>query len=105
MRGRGTDGTPKGDALLTAGTTGTRTILVADDHPALLAAVSALLERHGLVVVQARRGEEALERLQSETVDAAVIDIRMPGLSGLEIAREAARVAPAVPIVLYTGHG
>jgi DNA-binding NarL/FixJ family response regulator len=69
----------------------------------LLAAIATLLERRGFAVVQARRGEEALEKLRTEKLDAAVVDIRMPGMSGLEIAREAKRIAPGVEIVLYTG--
>ena len=82
------------------------TCLVADDHPAVLEAVSEYLDEAGVAVVaRAGSGPEALEKLVARRPDVALVDVRMPGLGGIELAREAARTAPGTAIVLYTGYG
>lgn len=82
------------------------TCLVADDHPAVLEAVSEYLEEAGVAVVaRAGTGPEALEKLVARRPEVALVDVRMPGLGGIELAREAAKAAPATSIVLYTGYG
>ena len=78
--------------------------LVADDHPAVLAAVCAFLTEEGIeVVARARNGQEAVEKIESMQPTVAIVDLRMPELSGIEVAREAARTAPATGVILYTG--
>jgi DNA-binding NarL/FixJ family response regulator len=78
--------------------------LVADDHPAVLKAVCDHLEEAGMeVVARVRDGEEALAFIESLRPAAAVVDVRMPKLSGVEVAREAARIAPSTGIILFTG--
>jgi DNA-binding NarL/FixJ family response regulator len=80
--------------------------LVADDHPAMVAAVAAVLEDHGFEVVgRARNGEEALAKLESLQPQVAVIDLRMPRLSGIEVTRSAQRLRSPPAIVLYTAFG
>ena len=80
--------------------------LVADDHPAVLRAVSAFLTEEGLeVVAQARSGEEALAKIESTRPTVAIVDVRMPGVSGLDVAKQAARTSPDTAIILYTGAG
>jgi DNA-binding NarL/FixJ family response regulator len=80
------------------------TCLVADDHPAVLEAVSGFLATKGVnVVARARDGVEALEAVREHTPQVALIDIRMPHKSGIEVAREAARISPETAIILYTG--
>ena len=76
--------------------------VVADDHPAVLKAVTEFLEGEGLEVVgQARDGDEALAKIESMQPAIAVIDLSMPGLSGIEVAR---KVGARTAIVLYTAH-
>jgi DNA-binding NarL/FixJ family response regulator len=78
--------------------------VVADDHPAVLRAVSDILSDHGIDVVgSARNGEEAVERIETLRPAVALIDVRMPRLNGIEIARRVARSAPQTAILLYTG--
>jgi DNA-binding NarL/FixJ family response regulator len=80
--------------------------LVADDHPAVLAAVSDYLSESGIEVVgQARDGQEALEKIESMQPAVAVVDLQMPKLTGVEVARRAADVAPATGVILFTGYG
>jgi DNA-binding NarL/FixJ family response regulator len=80
--------------------------LVADDHPAVLEAVSEFLQTSGIEVVgRASKGDEALEKLETRKPDVALIDVRMPGLAGIELAKRAGRSTPKTAIVLYTGYG
>ena len=80
--------------------------LVADDHPALLRAVTELLQSKGIqVIAEAADGEEALAKIETRKPDVALVDIRMPRLSGVEVTRRAARVSPETAVILYSGYG
>lgn len=84
----------------------TVTCLVADDHPAVLEAVAEFLATGGIdVVARARDGEEALARIVERQPAVALVDVRMPRLDGLEVARRAKRAAPRTAVLLYTGYG
>lgn len=81
------------------------TALVADDHPAVLEAVAAFLQSGGIEVVgRARDGEEALELIERRKPQVALVDVRMPRLGGIELAR---RLGPAseTRLLLYSGYG
>ena len=82
------------------------TCVVADDHPAVLEAVAEFLTMGGIEVVgRARDGEEALERIEHAKPRVALVDLRMPKVGGIEIARRVSRSAPGTAIILYTGYG
>jgi DNA-binding NarL/FixJ family response regulator len=82
------------------------TCVVADDHPAVLDAVAEFLTQGGVEVVgRARDGEEALERIEHAKPRVALVDVRMPKLGGIELARRAKRSAPGTAVLLYTGYG
>jgi DNA-binding NarL/FixJ family response regulator len=82
------------------------TAIVADDHPALLTAVTDVLGEVGFDVVgTARDGREALEKITTRKPRIALVDVRMPRLSGVEVAREVTRLAPEVGVILYTAYG
>jgi DNA-binding NarL/FixJ family response regulator len=82
------------------------TCLVADDHPAVLEAVAEFLAAAGIdVVARARDGEEALARIAERRPAVALVDVRMPVLDGLEVARRAKRSTPETAVLLYTGYG
>lgn len=82
------------------------TCLVADDHPAVVEAVADVLVEHGIVVVaKARDGEDALERIEALKPAVALIDVRMPRLDGIEVARRSARSTPETAVILYTAFG
>ena len=79
-------------------------LLVVDDDPSLLLAVSETLRAEGYEVVTARRGAEALVRVAESLPDLIISDIRMPGMDGYALARNL-RSAPRtrlVPIVFLT---
>jgi DNA-binding NarL/FixJ family response regulator len=82
------------------------TCAVVDDHPALVDAIVAVLEDHDIEVVgQASDGESGLVLIREQRPRVAIVDVRMPGLSGIEVAREASRTVPETGIALYTGYG
>jgi DNA-binding NarL/FixJ family response regulator len=82
------------------------TCVVADDHPAVLEAVAEFLAQAGIdVVARAHDGEEALARIEERNPRVALVDVRMPKLGGIELARRAQRSAPETAILLYTGYG
>jgi CheY-like chemotaxis protein len=56
-------------------------------------------------VISAAGGEEAMERLASEDYDVVYTDIKMPGMSGLEVARHIRESRPWLPVVIVTGYG
>jgi DNA-binding NarL/FixJ family response regulator len=83
---------------------GSLACVVADDHPVVLEAVCALLERRGLVVqARAADGETALALIAKHRPPVALIDLRLPGTSGSEAAREARRLSPETAVIVYTG--
>jgi PAS domain S-box-containing protein len=82
------------------------TILVADDHPAVLDSVSSYLEDSGFdVVARASRGDDALAHILRERPALALLDVRMSPLTGIEVAHQAQRRAPDTRVVLFTGYG
>ena len=82
------------------------TCVVADDHPAMLTAVADILGRSGFDVVgQARDGAEALALIEEHRPRIALVDVRMPRLTGIEVATRAATSSPETAIVFYTAFG
>ncbi len=63
-------------------------ILVADDQPTNITVLSRLLEKAGHNLTEARSGEEALGAVENESYDAVIIDLHMPGISGLDVLRQ-----------------
>jgi DNA-binding NarL/FixJ family response regulator len=86
---------------------GTITCLIADDHPAVLEAVAEFLAQGGEISVVARAGdgEEALREIERLQPRVALIDVRMPGLGGVEVTRRARISTPSTAVLLYTGYG
>jgi DNA-binding NarL/FixJ family response regulator len=81
-------------------------IVIADDHPAMLTAVGDVLEKHGFDVVgRAPDGQQALTAITDAQPAVALVDVRMPRLSGIELAKRLATAAPNTSIVFYTAFG
>ena len=81
------------------------TCLVADDHPAVVQAVSEVLISGGIdVTAQARDGEEALAAIERLQPKVALLDLRMPRMSGIEVARRCTRSTPETNTILYTAY-
>ena len=80
--------------------------MLADDHPALLEAISHLLMDDGIAVVAtAADGEAALAAIEEHRPTVALLDLVMPRMGGIDVARQAIRTVPETAAVLYTGYG
>jgi DNA-binding NarL/FixJ family response regulator len=81
-------------------------LVLADDHTLVRAGIRALLEAAGNVEVVAESGDgrEALELIARHRPDVALVDIGMPGLSGLEVARRASAESPRTRIIVLSMH-
>src|SRR5256886_17020600 len=77
------------------------TILLVDDEESIQKLLAFPLEREGYRVLQARDGEEVLNRFASEHVDLVVLDIMLPKLDGLEVCKRL-RAESEVPIIMLT---
>jgi two-component system response regulator AtoC len=80
-------------------------ILVVDDDPQLLASLALGLPPRGFRVVTASSADAALRSLESETVDAVLTDLHMPGLGGIEFCERVAESHPGLPVVVLTAFG
>ena len=80
-------------------------LLVADDEPAILQFFRRAFEDRPVEVLTASSGREALELVTSHNPDAAVFDVQMPGMSGLELLREILRRDTKLPVIIITASG
>ncbi len=79
-------------------------VLVVDDEPTLLRALEALLQKKGYEVVALDSPISATQRLAQEDFDVALLDIKMPQLSGLELLNAVKHRRPEVEVIMMTGH-
>ena len=77
-------------------------VLLVDDHGFYRAGLRGMLAAEGLEVVEARSGEAALELVAGAAPDVVLMDLHMPGMSGVEATRVLARAATAVPVLMLT---
>ena len=76
--------------------------LLVDDESGILEALQILMRGEGYEVAVARNGREALEAIESAKPDIVVSDIRMPGVTGLEVLARARQVDPEIAVILMT---
>ncbi len=79
-------------------------ILIVDDEPQIRRVLRTTLTSQGYTVAEARTGDEALEQIRSERPDLILLDVNMPGISGLETCREI-RGSSDIPIIMLTVRG
>jgi two-component system response regulator HydG len=77
-------------------------ILIVDDEAGLRTSLAANLELEGYQVVEAADGARAMELVQEAPFDLVITDVRMPGMSGVDLFREIRKVRPELPVVLMT---
>ena len=82
-----------------------RKILVVDDDPVIGKSFDRVLARKGYAVVKAENGQEAMDKIANENFAAVFTDIKMPGMSGLEVAERMHAKRPWTPVVIITGYG
>ena len=80
-------------------------ILIVDDEPSLIESIRIGLELKGYAVSLAASGAEALQACQTLSFDAALLDLRMPSMSGLEVLERLKEIAPRLIVIMLTAHG
>ncbi|HNF89326.1 MAG TPA: response regulator transcription factor, partial [Thiobacillaceae bacterium] len=79
-------------------------VLLVDDDPELLAMMAEYLGREGFVVETAPTGERGLERAMAGAFDIVVLDVMMPGMTGVEVLAQLRRESP-LPVLMLTAKG
>lgn len=82
-----------------------RKVLVVDDDPVVGKSFDRVLSGKGYAVITASNALEALSKLDAEDYDVVYTDIKMPGMSGLEMAERVKEQRPWLPVVIVTGYG
>lgn len=86
-------------------TQGPAQILVVDDEEPIRLTMGDLLRRRGYEVTTADNGEAALALIHQRPFDMLLLDLKMPGLSGIDVAKRARELQPEAAIIILTGHG
>lgn len=80
-------------------------ILLVDDEEDLVSFLSHRLLKQGFTISAAGSGEEAVEVVERQRFDVAVVDLKMPGIDGIECTKRIKAVQPFLEVILLTGHG
>lgn len=80
-------------------------ILITDDNLMNRRLLAAVFESQGFQIRLAESGEQALTEIAAEIPSVMLLDLRMPGMDGLEVLRKAKEIAPQLPVILLTAHG
>ncbi|MEW6615591.1 MAG: response regulator [Thermodesulfobacteriota bacterium] len=79
-------------------------LLLVDDEESFVDILAERLRNRDFDVNTALNGEDALQKINEYNVDVAIVDVMMPGLSGIETLREIKRLKPLVEVLMLTGH-
>jgi len=80
-------------------------VLIVDDEKDFVEMFGLRLEEAGERVYRAYSGKECLDLLEKENIDVVVLDIKMPGMDGIETLKELKKRRPIVEVIMLTGHG
>lgn len=80
-------------------------VLLVDDEEDFVEMLSLRLKELGEKVIVAYSGQEGLDTLADTSVDVVILDIKMPGMDGIETLREIKKQFPLVEVIMLTGHG
>jgi len=79
-------------------------ILFVDDEGEFLEILMKRMKKRSVNVIGVNCGEEALIRLDQDPVDVVVLDVKMPGMGGIDTLREIKKRYPLVEVIMLTGH-
>ena len=79
-------------------------VLCIDDECELVSALVERLQIRGMEAEGVTNGHDAIKRVTEKRFDVIILDIKMPGISGLEIMKRIQNEKPEIPIILITGH-
>ncbi len=80
-------------------------ILIIDDEIDILQTLKELLHDHAKDIFLASGGKEALRILKEKSVQCVICDVKMPGMTGVEVIKEVRASVNEVPFIFFTGHG
>jgi DNA-binding NtrC family response regulator len=80
-------------------------VLLVDDEVEFVSTLAERLRIRGIEADTANSGIEALDRIAATTPHVVVLDVMMPGMSGIEVLRQIKKVHPNIPVILLTGIG
>jgi DNA-binding NtrC family response regulator len=80
-------------------------ILLVDDEEELVNTLSERIEMRGFEAVVAFNGEEALRVLETNVPDVVILDLRMPGLDGMQVLERMKKTHSDIEVIILTGHG
>lgn len=81
------------------------TVLIVDDEKNYLVVLEALLGSEGYEIITASNARDALRVVRESDLDLVITDVRMPGMTGIELLRESKRLKPEVPVIIMTAYG
>src|SRR6266404_1027452 len=81
------------------------TVLIIDDEEEIRESIELLLTSEGISSDSARTGEEGIKKVEESLYDAVLLDLMLPGKSGMEIQKDIQRVDPTLPVVIITAIG
>src|SRR5262245_48211992 len=79
-------------------------VLVVDDERILADSIAAYLEHHGFSTVVAFSGEDGIARAEAASPDVAVVDVRLPGINGIDVLRRLREMLPTIEVLMVTAH-
>ena len=79
-------------------------VLLVDDEEQFVETLAQRLEARDFAVATAFNGDQALEYIREKDVDVVVLDVLMPGLTGIDTLREMKRIRPLTEVIMLTGH-
>jgi DNA-binding NtrC family response regulator len=80
-------------------------ILIVDDEKEFLETISKRMQLRGQKALIALSGEQALSQIKQEVPDVVLLDLKMPGIDGMEVLRRIKKAYPEVQVIMLTGHG
>ncbi|MBI4620998.1 MAG: response regulator [Desulfobacterales bacterium] len=80
-------------------------VLLVDDEEEFVTTLSERLSLRGIETEVAYNGENALAKMNQITPDIVILDVMMPGLSGLDVLKQIKEILPDIPVILLTGRG
>jgi len=81
------------------------TVLIVDDEQNIRKVLSAQIKRHGLQVLDASNGKEALSACRNNSISSVITDLKMPVMDGMELLRTLNQEFPQIPVIMITAHG
>ncbi|MFP4452914.1 MAG: response regulator [Desulfobacterales bacterium] len=80
-------------------------ILLVDDEEEFVTTLAERLEIRGFMAEAATSGKQALELIENLDFDVAILDVKMPGMDGVQVMEKIRELHPDVPVILLTGYG